>query len=483
MQLLQQNVAANNHCLSSVAASFCFVLPTDTCTCKRIKPSMLNFPMRTLQASFFFSVLLTAFLSTATAQSSPRLATVPPEEVGLSSARLERIDRVIQGYVDRKEAAGAVGLVARRGKIAYLKSWGDQDRQAGTAMSDDTIFRIYSMSKPITAVAVMMLYEEGYFTLNDPVAKFLPELASMQIQTETRNPDTKEITTNNRPAKHLITIRDLLRHTAGFSYGIFGNTKVDQQYRKAGILTEDETLEAMVSKLGKISLRFEPATHWHYSISIDVAGRLVEVVSGMSFDQFLQQRMFAPLGMQDTGFVVPQNKTDRFAVLYTPKGGSTGRDAFLKSGPKTKKIEPLVSSDLANFQEGTTFFSGGGGLVSTAHDYLLFCQMMLNGGQLNGTRLLSRKSVELMTTSHMHNITGFGGNGETFGLSFKILEDLGTGGNLGTEGTYDWGGAAGTKFWIDPQEELIGIFMVQILPHRTRMGNEFRTLTYQAIDD
>jgi CubicO group peptidase (beta-lactamase class C family) len=444
---------------------------------------MLNLPMRSFRISFLIPALLAAFFSNATAQSLPHLTITSPEEIGLSSARLERVDRVIQGYIDRKEAAGAVGLVARRGKIAYLKSWGEQDRQAGTTMADDTIFRIYSMSKPITAVAVMMLYEEGHFTLNDPVAKFLPELATMQVQTETQNAVTKEVTTEEKPAKRLITIRDLLRHTAGFSYGVFGNTMVDQQYREAGILTEDKTLEEMVTKLGKIPLRFEPATHWHYSISVDVAGRLVEVVSGMSFDQFLQQRMFAPLGMQDTGFVVPQTKADRFSVLYTPKGGPVGRDAFLKPSPKTKEIEPLVSNDLANFQEGTTFFSGGGGLVSTAHDYLLFCQMMLNGGQLNGTRLLSRKSVELMTTSHMHNITGFGGNGETFGLSFAILDDLGKGGDLGTEGTYDWGGAAGTKFWIDPEEELIGIFMVQILPHRTRMGDEFRTLTYQAIDD
>lgn len=428
-------------------------------------------------------ILAALCVSTAVGQSHSATTLVAPESVGLSSSRLGRIDRMVQGYVDRREAAGAVALIARRDEIVYQRTWGDQDREAGVAMDDDTIFRIYSMSKPVTSVAVMMLYEEGHFFLNDPVAKFLPELKDLQVQTETRDSATGETTTSDRPATRPITIRDLLRHTAGFSYGVFGDTGVDRQYRDAGVLTDDSDLADMVSKLGKIPLRFEPGTHWHYSVSVDVAGRLVEVVSGMPFDRFLQQRIFAPLDMNDTGFVVPENKLDRFAVLYTPKGQPTGREAFLKPAPKTKEIEPLVSSELAQFDEGTTFFSGGGGLVSTAHDYLQFCRMLIHGGKLNGTRILSRKSVELMTTSHLHGITGYGGSGTTFGLGFSVVEDIGAGGHLGTRGTYSWGGAAGTKFWIDPDEELIGIFMVQILPHRTRMGDEFRLLTYQAIDD
>jgi CubicO group peptidase (beta-lactamase class C family) len=423
-------------------------------------------------------VLLTAI---ASAQ-SPSLTPVVPESVGLSSERLNRIDGIMQGYVDREEAAGAVALIARRGKVAYLKSWGHQDREAGTEMTDDTIFRIYSMSKPITSVAVMMLHEQGHFFLDDPVAKFLPEFKDMQVQTETVNSETGEVSTEDAPAERPITIRDLLRHTSGLSYGVFGNTKVDQQYRKAGVLTNDKDLAHMVSKLGKIPLRFQPGTQWHYSVSVDVAGRLVEVVSGMPFDQFLRERVFNPLNMHDTGFKVPSAKANRFSVLYTPKGQPTGREAFLKQGPPTKLIEPLVSEDLGDFGEETTFFSGGGGLVSTTHDYLQFCRMMLNGGKLNGHRILSRKSVELMTTGHLHGIKGFEGS-ETFGLGFAILDDLGRGGKLGSEGTFDWGGAAGTKFWIDPEEDLIGIFMVQILPHRTRMGAEFRLLTYQAIDD
>jgi len=428
------------------------------------------------------SPLLLVLLSASVSAQTLSLSPVVPESVGLSSERLTRIDELVQGYVDRKEAAGAVALIARRGKVAYVKSWGDQDREAGTAMKDDTIFRIYSMSKPITSVAVMMLHEEGHFFLDDPVAKFLPEFAKMQVQTESVDSETGEVTIENAPAERPMTIRDLLRHTAGLSYGVFGNTQVDQQYRKLGILTDDKDLADMVSKLGKIPLRFQPGTQWHYSVSVDVAGRLVEVVSEMSFDQFLKERIFNPLGMYDTSFKVPSTKASRFAVLYTPKGQPTGREAFLKQGPPTKLIEPLVSEDLGDFGEDTTFFSGGGGLVSTAHDYLQFCQMMLNGGKLNGHRIISRKSVELMTADHLHGIKGFGGS-ETFGLGFAILDDLGRGGKLGSEGTFDWGGAAGTKFWIDPEEDLIGIFMVQILPHRTRMGEEFRLLTYQAIDD
>ena len=426
--------------------------------------------------------LLMVLLTVSVSAQSPSIVPVLPESVGLSSDRLNRIDGMMQGYVDRKEAAGAVALIARHGKVAYLNSWGYQDREAGVTMADDTIFRIYSMSKPITSVAVMMLHEEGHFFLDDPLAKFMPEFAKMRVQTETVDPKTGEASIEENPATRPITIRDLLRHTAGLSYGIFGNTKVDQQYRKAGVLTNDKDLAEMVSKLGEIPLRFEPGTNWHYSVSVDVAGRLVEIVSGMPFDHFLKERIFSPLSMYDTGFKVASAQMNRFSVLYTPKGQPTGREAFLKQGPSTKLIEPLVSDDLGDFGEETTFFSGGGGLVSTAHDYLQFCQMMLNGGRLDGHRILSRKSVELMTTGHLHDIKGFEG-AETFGLGFAVLDDLGKGGKLGSEGTFDWGGAAGTKFWVDPEEDLIGIFMVQILPHRTRMGEEFRLLTYQAIDD
>ncbi len=409
--------------------------------------------------------------------------TVTPEQVGLSLNRLNRIDKVMQGYIDRKEAAGALALISRHGKIAYFKKWGDQDREAGTPMADDTIFRIYSMSKPITTAAVMMLMEEGHFSLKDPVAKFLPEFAEMDVQTETIDPESGEARVESGPATRPITIRDLLRHTAGFTYGIFGNTKVNQEYRKAGILVTNFTLAETTKKLGRIPLRFEPGTQFHYSVSVDVAGRLVEVVSEQPLDEFLKERLFDPLGMVDTGFRVPESDRGRFATLYTPKGTDTGkRDAFL-TAPKSKEIVPMpVSPDMGNFNEKTKFFSGGGGLVSTASDYWKFCQMMLDGGALNGTRVLSRKSVELMTADHMQGIKGYGG-GSTFGLGFSVLQDIGQTAELGSPGTFDWGGAAGTKFWIDPQEGLVGVFMVQSLPHQTNMGGDFRQLTYQAIAD
>jgi len=422
------------------------------------------------------------FASSAVADGPLGLPTAAPKDVGLSPERLQRIDDTFQAYVDRKEAAGAMALIARRGKVGYVQTWGDRDREAGKEMTADTIFRIYSMSKPITSVAVMLLYEEGHFFLDDPVARFLPELAKMEVESET-NGGNGALTIERKKATRQITIRDLLRHTAGLSYGIFGNTQVDQQYRAAGILADDKTIADTVEKLGGIPLRFEPGTHWHYSVSVDVAGRLVEVVSGQSFDEFLNERIFKPLGMVDTGFVVPAEKHDRFSVLYTPKGTQVDREAFLRGGPGSKLIEPLESNDLGDFKPGETYFSGGGGLVSTASDYLRFCQMMLNGGQLDGERLLSRKSVELMTSDHLEGITGFGRDGSTFGLGFAVTTDVGKSGSLGSVGSFAWGGAAGTRFWIDPEEELIGIFMVQILPHRTRMGEEFRLLTYQSIND
>ena len=433
---------------------------------------------------FFHRVAVSLFFagavcSSALAQPATTIPGCSPEDAGFSPSRLARIDLTFQNYVDRKEAAGAVALIARRGKVAYLQTWGDRDREQQKPMTEDTIFRIYSMSKPITSVAVMMLYEEGHFFLDDPVAKFLPELAGMQVQTERRDPKTGEVTTETRSAKRPITIRDLLRHTAGLTYGFFGDSEVDRAYRSQGILIDEDTIAQTVQKLGKIPLRFEPGDRWHYSVSVDVLGRLIEVVSNKPLDEFLRQRIFDPLGMGDTGFQVPESKRDRLAQLYTPKGTEASREAFLKGSPPTKEIEVLESNELSSYDESATHFSGGGGLVSTAADYWRFCQMMLNGGH----RILSRKSVELMTSDHLHGISGFARSGSTFGLGFAVTTDVGQAGSLGSVGSFSWGGAAGTRFWIDPQEELIGIFMVQILPHRTRMGEEFRLLTYQSIAD
>ncbi len=405
---------------------------------------------------------------------------VAPEEVGLASGRLAHIRSVMNRHVAENRIPGATGLIARRGKIAYQEAFGMADIEAGKPMRLDTIHRIYSMTKPITSVAVMMLYEEGKFQLNDPVAKYLPEFAKMQVGIEEKDPQTGKPTLKTVPARRPVTVRDLLRHTAGLSYGFFSNTLVDDEYRKARILSELNLAE-FVTHLTQIPLVHEPGTRWHYSVSVDVLGRLVEVLSGKSFDQFLQERIFTPLDMRDTGFYVPANKKDRFAKLYSPTKDGKIQPAVICATRQecTEKFPNAVPSYL----EPPTLHSGGGGLVSTAYDYLRFCQMLLNKGQYDGKRLLSRKTVQLMSSDNLGTMPGLG-PGVGFGLGFAVSKSPGEAGMMGSAGEYNWGGAAGTRFWIDPQEELIGIFMIQILPHTgLEYGSEFRVLTYQAIAD
>jgi CubicO group peptidase (beta-lactamase class C family) len=405
---------------------------------------------------------------------------VAPEEVGLASSRLAYIRSVMNRHVEEKQIPGAAGLIARRGKIAYQEAFGMADVEAGKPMRLDTIHRIYSMSKPITSVAVMMLYEEGKFQLNDPVAKYLPEFAKMQVAIDEKDPQTGKPTLKTAPAKRAVTVRDLLRHTAGLTYGFFSDTLVDQEYRKARILS-DLNLAEFVTHLSQIPLLYEPGTRWHYSVSVDVLGRLVEVLSGKPFDQFLQERIFTPLDMRDTGFYVPADKKDRFAKLYSPTKDGKIQPAVI-CATRQECVEKFPNA-VPSYLEPPTLFSGGGGLVSTAYDYLRFCQMLLNKGQYDGKRLLSRKTVQLMSSDNLGTIPGMG-PGAGFGLGFAVSKAPGEAGMMGSPGEYNWGGAAGTRFWIDPQEELIGIFMIQILPHDgLNYGSEFRVLTYQAIAD
>jgi len=405
---------------------------------------------------------------------------VAPEAVGLASPRLAHIRSVMNRHVAEKQIPGAIGLIARRGKIAYQEAFGLADIEAGKPMQLETIHRIYSMSKPVTSVAVMMLYEEGKFQLNDPVAKYLPEFAKMQVGIEEKDPQTGKPSLKTVPAKRPITVRDLLRHTSGLTYGFFGETLVDREYRKAKILS-DLNLAEFVTNLAKLPLLYEPGTRWNYSVSVDVLGRLVEVLSGKAFDQFLQERIFTPLTMRDTGFYVPADKKDRLAKLYRPTKDGHIQPATICATRQecTEKFPDAVPSYL----EPPTLLSGGGGLVSTASDYLRFCQMLLNQGQYDGQRLLSRKTVQLMSSDNLGTIPGMG-PGYGFGLGFAVSKAPGEAGMMGSAGEYNWGGAAGTRFWIDPQEELIGIFMIQILPHTgLEYGSEFRVLTYQAIAD
>ncbi len=431
---------------------------------------------------FLLVPVLFVFVSLVPVTRATRIAepvVVAPETVGLSSSRLTNIRSVMSQHVMDKKIAGASALIARHGKIAYQETWGMADTEAGSPMRMDTIHRIYSMSKPITGVALMMLYEEGKFQLNDPIAKFMPEFAKMNLGVEEKDPTTGAMTFKTVPTKRMITVRDLLRHTAGLTYGVFGETPVDKAYRKAGILS-DLTLKDFALNLSKLPLQYEPGTRWHYSVSVDLQGRLVEVLSGKSFDQFLQERIFTPLGMVDTGFTVPATKKNRFARLYTPNktGGvdpinlCSGRDDCLSKFPNAAP----------SMLEQQGMFSGGGGLVSTTYDYLKFCQMMLNKGTFDGQRLLSRKTVELMSSDNLGSIPG-PSSGYGFGLGFAVNRAPGEAGMMGSAGEYNWGGAAGTKFWIDPKEDMIGIFMIQILPNSVDYGSEFRVLAYQSIAD
>ena len=295
----------------------------------------------------------------------------------MSVERLERIDDFIQRHLEAHHFAGAVTVVARRGKIVQFKAYGMQDAEAGVPTAKDSIFRIYSMTKPITSVAVMMLFEEGRFLLDDPVANYLPVFKDLEVGVEEVNPATGEKVFTTVPADREVTIRDLLRHTSGLTYGFWGTSAVDKMYLEKGVLSKDGTVQDTVVKLGTIPLKHQPGKVWEYSVSADVLGRFVEVVSGQPFDEFLEERIFAPLGMRDTGFFVPPDKLDRLTTVYTPDEDNTG-------------ISPLEPGKARDFTKQTRYFSGGGGLVSTASDYYRFAQMLLHGGELDGMRILIR---------------------------------------------------------------------------------------------
>ncbi len=398
--------------------------------------------------------------------------TAEPETVGMSSERLERLDRVMQAYIDREEVAGAVTLVARRGKVVNFSAQGQRDVESGRAMTHDTIFRMASMTKPIASVALMMLYEEGHFQLRDPISKWLPEFAEMQVAIPA--PEQERLTGRYKlvPAARPITVQHVLTHTAGLANTYRGLTQTDFQ-AMAGARKLDDTVGDMVKQLAKLPLNFHPGDRWEYGRATDVVGRLVEVMSGKTLDAFFRERIFGPLDMPDTHFYLPQSKLDRFAALYGPD--DDGR-IVLTEAP---------TADSRFVREPHVYFSGAGGLVSTARDYFRFQQMMLNGGQLDGARILSRKTVELMTANHTGDFgIWLAGPGYGFGLGYAIVTDLGPSATPRSEGSYYWGGAFGTIFWVDPSEELIGIMLTQMRPYtHLRIRDDLATMTYQAIVD
>lgn len=390
---------------------------------------------------------------------------------GLSPERLARIGAVMNDHVAKGRIAGAIGLIARRGKVGYFETYGFQDKEAAIPMREDTIFRMYSMTKPITGVAVLILYEEGKFFLTDPVSKYLPEFANMKVALVENDSETGKAY-RSVPAQRQITILDLLRHTSGIDYR--GPFDIDGKlvYEKIGTNNTDQTIAEMVKKIAQSPLVHQPGVMWEYGLSMDVLARLVEVVSGKTYDKFLDERIFKPLAMVDTGYNVPSDKASRFARLYAPDGQSI---KVSTSPAQSAYLKPAVN------------FGGGSQLVSTARDYLRFCQMLLNGGELDGVRILSRKSVELMSADHLGDMprgTDLMGPGYGFGLTVAVSRGAGRTGATGSAGEYFWGGAAGTRFWIDPKEQMIGIFMIQILPHTNlTYGTQFRQLAYQAISD
>ena len=396
--------------------------------------------------------------------------TVTPASQGFAPARLDRIDAHMQRYVDESKLSGIIACIARRGQLVYRARFGQMDIEAGKPMELDTIFRIYSMSKPITSVAAMMLYEEGRFLLKDPLSRFIPGFKHTKVFAGETDSGFALADLERE-----ITILDLLTHTAGLSYGFEPNLLyVDKLYQQRiwdTLLTDREvTLKEQIHELTHLPLAFQPGSAWRYSLATDVLGYLVQVVSDMPFDAFLKERVLGPLGMVDTDFYVPEAKVERLAALYGPAEGGG--------------IQALDGPTGRDYTRPTHCPSGGGGLVSTTADYLRFAQMMLNGGELDGVRLLGRKTVAWMAINHLpQGLHPWEDPGRGFGLGVGVRIDAARQ-NLGSMGSYGWGGAAGTRFWVDPQEELIGLFMIQFMPgSHYPIQDEFEVLTYQALVD
>lgn len=421
-----------------------------------------------MKKNILLTITVVLFCCGVTIAGAENLPKTKPEKVGLSSDRLGNMDRTVQSWVDDGKISGAIALIARHGKVAKVTAYGMQDKESGTPMSEDAIFRIMSMTKPITSLAVLMLYEEGRFLLTDPISKYIPAFENMRVVVPgydgLDDPPTM-------PAKRPITIRHLLLHTAGLSYGSDAHAP---HYRKAGISElrgPEHPDRELVLALAELPLIFHPGDDYRYSLSDDVLGYFVEVITGMPFDQFLAQRIFEPLGMKDTFFYVPDDKMGRLASFYR------------YTDSRLEKISPTVKEKAPKSQQ--RHFGGGGGLYSTIADYSLFCQMLLNGGELNGVRLVSRKTVEMLSANGVGDIDPkLPEGGDKWGLGgvsvrTKYYADAG----LLSPGCYMKTGAYTTQFWIDPSEDMFGIFMTQLQPLDFDMLHYMMVLSTQAIAD
>lgn len=403
-----------------------------------------------------------------------------PESVGMSSERLARIDRFVQErYIDKGRLPCAAITVARRGKTVHQSALGHADPERGKPAKDDTLYRIYSMTKPLTSVLIMMLVEEGKIALDDPVARYIPDWKNLGVYDGGLNESFR-----TKPCTRPMQVVDLLRHTSGLTYGFQERTSVDAGYRKLGIGTfgvKPLSLEDTIAALAKVPLEFSPGERWNYSVSTDILGYLVQVVEGRPFEQVMKERLTGPLGMTDTEFFVPESEVGRFAACYQYMPGQ----------------KPVLADDptRSSYLKPPLFVSGGGGLVSTSADYLKFCTMLLNGGILDGTRILSPKTIALMTANHLpggKDLTEMSVSlfseatlaGTGFGLGFAVVMDPAKSLSPSTAGEYYWGGAASTAFWIDPKEELAVIFMTQLLPSSAYpIRRELRTLVYAAVEE
>ena len=401
-----------------------------------------------------------------TAEDLPR---AEPEAVGLSGSRLDRLTDAMHAYVEEGRLAGGVVIIARRGRVAYLESFGRRDIEADAPMEEDAIFRIASQTKAIVSTGVMLLQEEGKLLISDPVGRHLPAFRETQVAVARDDGGYDVVDARGR-----VTIRQLLTHTSGVSYG---NGPASDQWEAAGIqgwyfADRDEPVGTTIDRIAALPFDAHPGEQWIYGYNTDILGALIEAVSGQPLDQFLRTRIFEPLGMEDTHFYLPADKRDRLATVYSAAGGG------LERAP-----DPGHMVGQGAYVDGPrTSFSGGAGLLSTATDYARFLQMMLNGGELEGTRLLSRKTVELMTTNHLTDQPFRAGQG--FGLGFSVVEDVGARGLPGSKGEYGWGGAYHSTYWVDPAEELVVVYLTQLIPAGGLDDQgKLRALIYQAIED
>jgi len=402
-----------------------------------------------------------------------------PESVGFDSARLKRLDDYMSGVVSSGRVAGMTTMLARHGKVVEFKTYGKQSTATGAPMSKDTIFRIYSMSKPLTGVAMMILFEEGKWRLDDPVTRFIPEFKNLKVMVKA---DERGRITHVADVSRPPTMREIMSHTAGFGYGLGDRHPVDKLYRERKVLS-GANMKEMIDRTATIPLMFEPGTDWSYSSAVDIQGAIVERITGMKFGDFLQQRVFGPLRMTDTGFYTGAAKANRLAAVYV-----ANRDTG-----KIEEANELFGNQMPDYTKPPVAFeSGGGGLVSTTTDYARFCQMMLNGGTLDGVRILSPASIELMDTNVIPKDVLVKSNGTTgirfneavgFGLDFQVDKDPRAAGSLEGKNTMSWGGAAGTWFWIDPTNDLFFVGMIQRMGGTggDDLGTMARTLTYQAL--